>query len=85
MANRGPNTNGCQFFITVSTPAHLNGGYTIFGEVTAGYDVVQKISDVSVDSANKPTKDVVIKSIDISEKAPKVPGPPAPKAAEQKK
>ncbi|MEZ4308115.1 MAG: peptidylprolyl isomerase [Polyangiaceae bacterium] len=32
MANRGPNTNGAQFFITDAGPVHLDGGYTIFGE-----------------------------------------------------
>ena len=43
MANRGPNTNGAQFFIThVATP-HLDGGYTIFGKVVTGQEVVDAI------------------------------------------
>ena len=43
MANRGPNTNGAQFFITLAPTPHLNGLHTIFGEVVEGADVLSSL------------------------------------------
>ena len=72
MANSGANTNGSQFFITLAN-VDLPKLYTIFGLVTNGFDVVQKIGNVKVtynadNELSKPTVDVHINSVTITEK-----------------
>jgi peptidyl-prolyl cis-trans isomerase A (cyclophilin A) len=65
MANSGPNTNGCQFFITVAPAEHLNGDYSIFGEVVSGQEVADAISKVPRNAEDKPDTPVAIKAIVI--------------------
>ena len=67
MANAGPNTNGCQFFVTVAPTPWLTGHHTIFGEVAEGYEVVEAISKVPTGAMERPLTDVVLERVEIAE------------------
>ena len=60
MANKGPNTNGSQFFITTAEAPHLDGVHVVFGEVISGKEVIQEIEELQVDKKNRPLQDARI-------------------------
>ncbi len=68
MANSGPGSNGSQFFITYAAVTHLDGGYTIFGRVIAGMDVVEHLTPRDPSQAmDLPAGDKIL-SVTIEEK-----------------
>jgi cyclophilin family peptidyl-prolyl cis-trans isomerase len=67
MANRGPNTNGSQFFlVTAEACPWLDGAHTVFGRVSSGMDVVDEISQVDRDPNDRPREPVTIERVELA-------------------
>ena len=70
-----PDSGGAQFFVCVSDQPALAGKYTIFGRVTEGMDVVQKISEAAVSAEGVPAARIEIVSVTIRDTPPTTPEP----------
>ena len=68
MANAGPNTNGSQFFIVTAEAAPwLDGKHTVFGRVTSGMDVVDRISQADRDAHDRPREEITIERVELAD------------------
>lgn len=65
MANKGPNTNGSQFFVCFGAQPQLDGKNTVFGRVIDGWETVDKIEGVNVDSKGRSKEKVTVKGVTI--------------------
>ena len=68
MANRGPDTNGSQFFILTRDEASwLDGKHTVFGQVSAGMETVDAIERTPTGERDRPLEDVAIERVEVHE------------------
>jgi len=65
MANKGPNTNSSQFFMTFAATSWLTGKHTIFGEVIDGSEVLDAVENAPLGARDKPVEDIVMQKVTI--------------------
>ncbi|WPG99178.1 Hypothetical protein R9X50_00198900 [Acrodontium crateriforme] len=87
-ANRGRDTNGSQFFITLDECPHLNGKHTIFGRLVSGQETLKTIAKVEVDKDDRPLEPVLVARCGELERKRKRSSPalhsrPAPESADR--
>jgi peptidyl-prolyl cis-trans isomerase-like 3 len=65
MANKGPNSNGSQFFITFTAAPHLDGKNTVFGKVLEGWETLDDMEKIPVDKKSRPQEKVEVTKVTI--------------------
>lgn len=60
MANAGPNTNGAQFFVLFKEAPWLDGRHVVFGKLSEGHNVLERLENVQTSRSDRPKKAVVV-------------------------
>lgn len=80
MANRGPDTNGSQFFVTLAPSPHLTGKHVVFGRVVHGLEHIEAIGKLATDERDRPLSPVVVSRAGELELRAAAPRPPSPES-----